>query len=57
MGASEIYLLVTHCEPRVLSGKLLDQDSPIDKVFTSTSMMQETHPKIEYITINLENYV
>jgi ribose-phosphate pyrophosphokinase len=57
MGASEIYLLVTHCELRVLSGKLLDQDSPIDKVFTSTSMMQQTHPKIEYITINLENYV
>lgn len=57
MGASEVYLLVTHCEPRALSGKLLDQDSPIDKVFTSTSMMHETHLKIEYITINLENYV
>lgn len=57
MGASEVYLLVTHCEPRALSGKLLDQDSPIDKVYTSTSMMCEAHPKIEYITINIESYV
>lgn len=57
MGAGEVYLLVTHCELRALFGKLLNNDSPIDKVFCSTSMMNETHPKLEYITINLKNYV
>jgi ribose-phosphate pyrophosphokinase len=57
IGASEVYLLVTHCEPRIFSGKLLEEDSPIDKVFTSRSMMDTTHPKIQYITINIENYV
>ncbi|MDR2285011.1 MAG: hypothetical protein LBE37_17485 [Sphingobacterium sp.] len=57
MGASQIYLLVTHCERRVLSGKLLNEDSPLEKIFTSTSMMNEVHPKIEYITINIEDYV
>lgn len=57
MGASEIYLLVTHCERRVLSGKLLNEGSPLEKIFTSTSMMNEVHPKIEYITINIEDYV
>jgi ribose-phosphate pyrophosphokinase len=56
-GAGEVYLLVTHCELGIFSGKLLNEDSPIDKVFTSTSMMSEVHPKIEYIHLNLENYV
>ncbi|WP_108823246.1 ribose-phosphate pyrophosphokinase [Dysgonomonas sp. Marseille-P4361] len=57
MGASDISLLVTHCEPRVFSGKLLDEDSPVDRVYTTTSMMNETHPKLNYITLNIENYV
>lgn len=57
MGASEIYLLVTHCESRVLSGNLLDENSIVEKVFTSTSMMNTEHPRIEYITINPESYV
>lgn len=57
MGASKVYLLVTHCERRVFSGKLLDEDSPIDKVFTSNSMMSEVHPKLNYMNFNIENYV
>ena len=57
MGASQIYLLVTHCESRVFSGKLLEEDSPIEKVFTSTSMTNQQHPKIQYININPESYV
>lgn len=57
MGASSIYLLVTHCEPRILSGKLLAENSPIQHVYTSTSMMQEEHQKITYLSLNIEDYV
>ncbi|MHC5310643.1 phosphoribosyltransferase family protein [Myroides sp. LJL116] len=57
MGAGQIFLLVTHCEPRVFSSKLLEADSVIEKVFTSTSMINTEHPKIEYIHINPKSYV
>lgn len=57
MGATEVYLLVTHCEPRVFTGQLLNEDSPIEMVFTSTSMMNEDHLKIEYINLKIEDYV
>jgi len=57
MGASEIYLLVTHCEPRIFKGTLLEEDSPIDLVFTTDSMMNTTHPKLNYINLTTESYV
>ena len=57
MGAAEVYLLVTHCERRVFTGKLLDDASPITRVYTSKSMMDEVHPKISYMNFNLESYV
>ena len=57
MGASEIYLLVTHCEKTIFSGKLLDQDSPIHRVYTTNSMMSEPHPKLSYMKLNTEDYV
>lgn len=57
MGADDISLLVTHCEPQVFKGKLLNPDSPIDRIFTTTSMTNQTHSKINYITLNTEKYV
>lgn len=57
MGASDITLMVTHCETSVFSGKLLDDDSPLNRMFTSTSMMDIQHSKVNYITLNIENYV
>jgi len=57
MGASDITLLVTHCEPTVFKGKLLDEDSPVNRMYTSTSMMNTQNSKINYITLNIENYV
>ena len=57
MGASEISLAVTHCEKTIFSGKLLDEHSPIYLIYTTTSIMNETHPKIKYINLNLEDYV
>lgn len=56
MGASDITLLVTHCEKTIFKGKLLDENSPIDRIFTTTSMMNENHPKINYITLNTQEY-
>ena len=57
MGASVVYLLVTHCEPRIFKGALLDDDSPIVSVFTTNSMMDTVHPKINYINLPNEHYV
>ena len=57
MGASDVRLVVTHCEPTIFSGKLLDDNSPIDLMYTSRSMMDTEHPKINYIKVNIENYV
>lgn len=57
MGAADVSLLVTHCEPQIFSGKLLDEDSPISRIYTTTSMMDEVDLKIYYITINTEKYV
>lgn len=57
MGASAVYLVVTHCEPRIFKGALLDEDSPIECVFTTKSMMNTEHPKINYINLDTESYV
>lgn len=57
MGAAEIHLLVTHCETRALSGKLLEGNSPISNLYCSTSMMDIAHPKIIYLPLNTAEYV
>lgn len=57
MGVSDITLMVTHCEPSIFSGKLLHEDSPVNRIYTSNSMMSERHPKLNYKNINIENYV
>lgn len=40
LGAAEIYLLVTHCEPSIHKGKLLGSGL-INKVFTTDTMLDE----------------
>ena len=56
LGASEVYLIVSHCEETIFNGKLLTEDSPISKVYTSTSIMCKEHPNIEYMDVNVANY-
>lgn len=51
MGASEIYIVVTHCEAACLKSDLLSEDSKVVKLFTSPSNMYEHHKKIEYLDI------
>ncbi|MCR8636606.1 ribose-phosphate pyrophosphokinase [Paenibacillus radicis (ex Xue et al. 2023)] len=51
IGASEIYLLVGHCEKSIYKGKILETDT-IDKVFTTNSMLdQADHEKIHVFEI------
>lgn len=57
MGASDISLLITHCETSIFSGKLLNEDSPINRIYTSKSMMNDKHTKLNYMNLNIENYV
>lgn len=38
-GASEVYLLIAHCELAIFKGELLKSNSPIDKVFTTNSIL------------------
>lgn len=41
LGASEIYLLIVHCEYSIFKGKLLQSNSPIDKVFTTNTILDK----------------
>lgn len=41
MGATEIYLVVTHCENSIYDGELLKQESPISKIITTNSILNE----------------
>ncbi|MFX3632648.1 MAG: ribose-phosphate pyrophosphokinase [Candidatus Pristimantibacillus sp.] len=51
LGASEIYLLVGHCEKSIYSGDIFKTDL-IDKVFTTNSMMEQSeHAKLHIFNI------
>lgn len=56
-GASEIYLVVTHCDESIFDGVLLSEDSPISMVYTSKSRMSQNHPKIRYMNIDVKAYL
>lgn len=46
LGATEVYLFVSHCENTILEGDLL-KSGLVDKVFTTNSIFTEEHEKIE----------
>lgn len=50
MGASEIYLVVGHCEDTIFDGDILKTDL-INKVFTTKSIINKTHEKIKIYEI------
>lgn len=56
LGASEVYLIVSHCEETIFDGKLLAEGSPISKVYASTSIMCKEHPNIEFMDVDVTNY-
>lgn len=48
LGAANIYLFVSHCETSVLNGELIKSDL-IQRIYTTDSIFQEEHPKIEVL--------
>jgi ribose-phosphate pyrophosphokinase len=56
-GASEVILVVAHCEETIFAGKLLLDDSPISRIYTSNSMMDKQNDRIEYMDVEVEKYV
>ena len=53
-GAKDINIIVGHCEDKALKGQILKQGSPVNKMYTSKSMISTIHPKIEYMDIPQE---
>lgn len=56
MGVKEISLLVAHCEDTIFKGDLLKENSPIDVIYTSDSILTETHPKIKKLALEMKKY-
>lgn len=44
-----VYLAVAHCENNVFNGELIKDNSPIERIFTSDSIIRTNHEKIEVI--------
>ena len=49
----DIYLVISHLEPNVFRGQLLDDDSPIKRIFVCTKSLGEfPHSRITYLNPN-----
>ena len=57
LGAGEVIVVVSHCESAVFDGKLLNDGSPVSRIFTGDSMMNRQHPKIKYLPLPIKRYV
>lgn len=55
-GAKRVSLLVAHCENTVFEGDLLKNNSPIDHIYTSESMLTKTHEKITLLPLEVKDY-
>ena len=51
LGADKIYLYITHCENTILEGEVLTSGL-IDKVFTTNSIFNKEHEKIEVFSLD-----
>ena len=54
IGATDIYLVVAHCENTIFDGDILKTDL-ISKVYTTDSILTKEHKKIEVVEIKEEN--
>jgi ribose-phosphate pyrophosphokinase len=53
LGASEVYLHVTHCENSILDGDLISSNY-IKKIYTSDSILTIEHPLINKYILNIQ---
>lgn len=49
LGVNEIALYVTHCETTILDGELVKDTSPIERIYTTNSILRDEHKKIEIV--------
>lgn len=56
VGAGNIYLWVTHCEETIYHGKLLMENSLIQHIYTTNSLVRPAHEKITEIPISEKFY-
>ena len=49
LGVNEVALYVTHCENTILDGELVKDTSPIDRIYTTNSILRNEHKKIEIV--------
>lgn len=54
LGAKRVILVVTHTENTIFGGNLLDDNSPVDMIITSDSMITQTHKKITIKSLDNE---
>lgn len=54
MGASHVYIIVSHCEKIALENPIFTEEDLMEKMFTSTSNMCYYHHKIEYLPVSIE---
>lgn len=52
-GFKHIDLYITHCEPAIFDGKLLNDDSPIEHIYTTDSVIRDRHDKITTLELNI----
>ena len=48
-GAANIYLYITHCENTIHEGELLKEDSLIEHIYTTNSLITKYHDKITLV--------
>lgn len=51
LGANNIYLFITHCENTIFEGELLKDNGLITKIYTTDSIFNKSHEKIEVFKI------
>lgn len=51
LGVNEIALYVTHCENTILDGELVKETSPIDRIYTTNSILGVENEKIEIVRV------
>ncbi len=53
----KIYVLVVHAENQVLNQDILKENSFIDKIFTTDSLLTKKHQKITLLNFNKEKHL
>ncbi|MDD3341561.1 MAG: phosphoribosyltransferase family protein [Bacilli bacterium] len=56
-GAAKVYVLVVHTENAVTINPITEENSPVDKIYTTDSLLTKKHEKIEILPFKIEEYI